>query len=255
MASQLFDLSGRTALVTGSTRGIGLALARGLGRAGARVVVHGRDAGRARDVADSLRGQGIAATSHAFDLADADTIVAGIEAVEDESGGIDILVNNAGFIERGPLTEFDLATWRAMFDVNVTSAMLAARALAPAMIGRGGGKIINISSVLSVVARPNVAAYATTKAALRMLTQAMCAEWAPHGIQANAIAPGYVKTELNTALSDSAEFDTWLTARTPAGRWGRPEDLEGAVVFLAGSGSDFVNGHVLHVDGGLLAVI
>jgi gluconate 5-dehydrogenase len=255
MASHLFDLSGRTALVTGSTRGIGLALARGLGRAGARVVVHGRDAGRAHDVAESLRGEGIAATSYVFDLADAEATVAGIQAVDVEHGGIDVLVNNAGFIERGPLTEFDLATWRAMFDVNVTSAMLAARSLVPAMIERGGGKIINISSVLSVVARPDVAAYATTKAALRMLTQAMCAEWAPHGIQANAIAPGYVKTELNTTLSESAEFDAWLTARTPARRWGRPEDLEGAVVFLASSASDFVNGHVLHVDGGLLAVI
>jgi gluconate 5-dehydrogenase len=255
MASHLFDLSGRTVLVTGSTRGIGLAIARGLGRAGASVVVHGRDAARAHDVAESLRGEGIAATSHAFDLADAEAVVLGVEAVEVETGGIHILVNNAGFIERGPLTELDLGTWRRMLDVNVTSAIVAARALVPAMIERGGGKIINISSVLSVVARPNVAAYATSKAALRMLTQAMCAEWAPHGIQVNAIAPGYVKTELSAALAKSSEFDAWLTARTPAGRWARPEDLEGAAVFLAGAASDFVNGHVLHVDGGLLAVI
>jgi gluconate 5-dehydrogenase len=255
MASQLFDLSGRTALVTGSTRGLGLALARGLGRAGARVIIHGRDSARAADVAASLGDEGIDVGSRAFDLADAEAIAAGIEAVESEHGGIDVLVNNAGFIERGPLTEFDVAAWRAMFDVNVTSAMLAARAAVPAMIERGAGKIINVCSVLSEVARPEAAAYAMTKAALKMLTQAMCAEWAPHGIQANAIGPGYIKTDLNTALAESPTFDAWLVGRTPAGRWGEPSDLEGAVVFLAGPASDFVNGHVLYVDGGLLAVI
>jgi gluconate 5-dehydrogenase len=255
MASQLFDLSGRTALVTGSTRGLGLALAHGLGRAGARVVVHGRDPGRAAEVAASLRGEGIEADSCAFDLADADAIAAGVAAVQEELGGIHILVNNAGFIERGPLTEFDLATWRTMLDVNVTAAMLAARAAVPAMIERGEGKIINICSVLSEVARPDAGAYATTKAALKMLTQSMCAEWAQHGIQANAIGPGYIKTELNTALSESADFDAWLKTRTPARRWGVPSDLEGAVVFLAARASDFVNGQVLYVDGGLLAVI
>jgi gluconate 5-dehydrogenase len=255
MVSQLFDLSGRIALVTGSTRGLGLALARGLGRAGARVVVHGRDAARAAEVAASLRQEGFDTGSHAFDLADADAISAGVAGVEDEFGAIHVLVNNAGFIERGPMTGFDLATWRGMFDVNVAAAMLAARAAVPAMIERGDGKIINVCSVLSEVARPEAAAYATTKAALKMLTQSMCAEWAAHGIQANAIGPGYIKTELNTALSESATFDAWLKARTPAGRWGEPSDLEGAVVFLAAPASDFVNGQVLYVDGGLLAVI
>jgi gluconate 5-dehydrogenase len=251
----LFDLTGRTAFVTGSTRGLGVALARGLGRAGARVIVHGRDAGRAEAVASSLRGEGIDAGSRAFDLADEQAISAGIAAVQAEFGGIHVLVNNAGFIERGPLTDFDVTTLRDMFEVNVTSAMLAARAVVPEMIGRGEGKIINVCSVLSEVARPDAGAYATTKAALKMLTQSMCAEWALHGIQANAIGPGYIKTELNTSLAQSASFDAWLTARTPAGRWGEPSDLEGAVVFLAAPASDFVNGQVLYVDGGLLAVI
>jgi gluconate 5-dehydrogenase len=250
----LFDLTGRTALVTGSTRGIGLALARGLGRAGAQVIVHGRDPLQAETVAGSLRDEGIAAGSRAFDLADPDAISTGIAAVRAEFGDIHVLVNNAGFIERGPLADFDLATWREMFAVNVTSAMLTAREVVPEMIDRGEGKIINICSVLSEVARPDAGAYATTKAALKMLTRSMCAEWAPHGIQANAIGPGYVKTELNTTLQ-SGSFDTWVTARTPAGRWGEPADLEGAVVFLAAPASDFVNGHVLYVDGGLLAVV
>lgn len=253
--TELFDLTGRTALVTGSTRGLGFVLARALGRAGAHVIVHGRDAGRAESVAASLRGEGIDAGSRAFDLADERAITAGVAAAQAELEGIHVLVNNAGFIDRAPLTEFDLTTWRDMFEVNVTSAMLLARAVVPAMIEHGEGKIINICSVLSEVARPDAGAYATTKAALKMLTQSMCAEWARHGIQANAIGPGYIKTELNTSLARSGSFDAWLTARTPAGRWGEPADLEGAVVFLAAPASNFVNGQVLYVDGGLLAVI
>jgi gluconate 5-dehydrogenase len=255
MTTNLFDLTGRTALVTGSTRGLGRGLAGALGRAGARVIVHGRDAARAEAVAESLRSEGIDAGSRAFDLADEQAIATGVGAAQAEFGGIHILVNNAGFLDRAPLTEFDVTTWRAMFEVNVTSAMLTARAVVPEMIGRGEGKIINICSVLSEVARPDVGAYSTTKAALKMLTQSMCAEWARHGIHANAIGPGYIKTELNESLAQSPSFDAWLTTRTPAGRWGEPSDLDGPVVFLAAPASDFVNGQVLYVDGGLLAVI
>lgn len=170
-------------------------------------------------------------------------------------GAIDILVNNAGFIRRTTLLETDMDTWRQTFDVNVTGAMLVSRAVVPDMIETGAGKIINVSSVLAHVARAEAGAYAVTKAALTMLTQTMCAEWARYGIQANAIAPGYVRTELTRELADSPSFEAWLTARVPAGRWGEPSDLEGAVVFLSGAGSAFVNGQVLAVDGGLLAVI
>jgi len=251
----LFDLTGRTALVTGSTRGIGLALARGLGRAGAQVIVHGRDAEQAAAVAASLGDEGIAAGSRAFDLADAEAIAAGVEAVREEYGALHVLVNNAGFIERAPLLELDLAAWREMLDVNLTGALLVARAVVPGMIAAGGGKIVNVCSVLSELARPEAGAYATSKAALKMLTQCMCAEWAQHGIQANGLGPGYVKTDLSERLSSAPEFNAWLTARTPAGRWGEPSDLEGAIVFLAAPASDFVNGHVLYVDGGLLAVV
>jgi gluconate 5-dehydrogenase len=251
----LFDLTGRTALVTGSTRGIGRSLAQGLGRAGAQVIVHGRDPAQAEAVAVSLREEGIAAGSRAFDLVDPDAIERGVESVQEEYGAVHVLVNNAGFIQRAPLTDFDLTTWREMLEVNVTSALLVARAVVPDMIAAGRGKIVNVCSVLSEVARPEAGAYATTKAALKMLTQCMCAEWARHGIQANGIGPGYIKTELSEELARASDFDAWLTARTPAGRWGEPSDLEGAVVFLAAPASDFVNGHVLYVDGGLLAVI
>ena len=251
----LFDLTGRTALVTGSTRGIGLALARGLGRAGAQVIVHGRDPAQAEAVAASLRDEGIAAGSRAFDLADEEAIARGVEGVREEYGALHVLVNNAGIIQRAPLSEFDLTTWREMFEVNVTSSLLVARAVVPDMIAAGRGKIVNVCSILSEVARADAGPYATTKAALKMLTQCMCAEWARHGIQANGIGPGYIKTDLTERLAGASDFDAWLTARTPAGRWGEPSDLEGAVVFLAAPASDFVNGHVLYVDGGLLAVV
>ena len=241
--------------MTGSTRGIGLALARALGRAGARVVVHGRDAERAGNAAATLRGESIVAESVAWDLRDGEKTLESVEHVRARVGAIDILVNNAGFIRRTTLLDLDLENWGQTFDVNVTGAMLVSRAVVPDMIEAGTGKIINVSSVLGRVARAEAGAYAITKAALTMLTQTMCAEWARYGIQANAIAPGYVRTDLTRELADSPDFEAWLAGRVPAGRWGQPSDLEGAVVFLAGAGSAFVNGHVLAVDGGLLAVI
>jgi len=250
-----FDLTGTVALVTGSTRGIGLALARGLGQAGARVIVHGRESQRAEAVATSLEGAGISAGSVAFDLREEEAIRQGIERVQAEHGGIDVLVNNAGVIQRAPLAGFDLAVWREMFEINVTAPMLVATAVVPSMISAGRGKIINVCSLLSELARPSAGAYASTKAALKLLTQSMCVEWAEHGIQANGIGPGYIKTELTDQLANDPAFDEWVRARTPAGRWGEPADLAGAVVFLASPASDFVNGHILYVDGGLLAAI
>ena len=170
-------------------------------------------------------------------------------------GQVDVLVNNAGITIRRELVELETDEWRRMLDVNLTGAFVVSRLVAPGMIERGSGKIVNVCSVMSELARPTVGAYAATKGALKMLTRSMCAEWARHGIQANGIAPGYVRTDLNQVLQENAEFDAWLRARVPAGRWGETSDLGGAVVFLASPASDFVNGQLLFVDGGLTAVV
>ena len=242
-----FDLSGQTALVTGSTRGIGLAFARALAAAGARVMINGRTAETVAAVAAGI-GSAVEAP---FDVTDEAAVV---EAVG-KLGRIDVLVNNVGMTIRRPLLELDPDEWRQLLEVNLTSAFVVARAVAPGMIERGRGKIVNVCSVLSELARPTTGAYATTKGALKMLTRSMCAEWARFGIQANAIAPGYIRTDLNEALQSDAEFDAWLRARVPAGRWGDPAELGGAIVFLASPASDFVNGQLLIVDGGLSAVV
>jgi gluconate 5-dehydrogenase len=242
----LFDLTGRTALVTGSTRGLGLALARALAGAGARVAVNGRTAEACEAVAAELGG--VAAP---FDVTDEDAVAAGVAAV----GRVDILVNNAGIQLRRPLQEFSLDEWRSILDHNVTSAFLVSRAVVPQMIERGGGKIVNTCSIMSEVARETIGAYTASKGALKGLTRAMCADWARHGIQANGIGPGYFRTELNASLEADPVFDAWLRGRVPAGRWGEPEELGGAVVFLASAASDYVNGQILYVDGGMLAVL
>ena len=186
-----------------------------------------------------------------FDVTDEAAVRGGAEAL----GAIDVLVNNTGMTVRLPLVDLELDKWRQLLDVNLTSAFLVARAVAPAMIERGSGKIVNVCSVMSELARPSTGAYAATKGALKMLTRTMCAEWAPHGIQANGIAPGWFRTDLTQPLQADAGFDSWLRARVPAGRWGEPDELGGAVVFLASSASDFVNGQVIVVDGGLSAVV
>jgi gluconate 5-dehydrogenase len=239
--NDLFDLTGRTALVTGSTRGLGLAVARALAGAGARVAVNGRTAA----ACEAALWEGAVAAP--FDVTD--------EAAVAALGRVDVLVNNVGITLRRPLEQFSLEEWRRILDVNLTSAFLVSRAVVPGMIERGGGKIVNVCSVLSEVARETIGPYGVSKGALKLLTQSMCADWARHGIQANGIGPGYFRTELNEALQADPEFDAWLRRRVPAGRWGEPSELAGAAIFLASAASDFVNGQILYVDGGLLAVV
>jgi len=242
-----FDLSGRTALVTGSTRGIGLALAQALTAAGARVAINGRTAEAVEAVVAGLHDS-VAAPFDVTDEAEVSRALARL-------GALDVLVNNAGMTLRRPLVDLELAEWRHVLDVNLTSAFLVSHTVAPGMIERGSGKIVNVCSVMSALARPSTGAYAAAKGALKMLTRSMCAEWAPHGIQANGIAPGFIRTDLSEALQADPEFDAWLRARVPAGRWAEPDELGGAIVFLASAASDFVNGQLLVVDGGLSAVV
>jgi gluconate 5-dehydrogenase len=255
VSSGLFDLSGRTALITGSSRGIGFVLARGLAHAGARVVLNARDPERLRDAAAALRGEGIDVRSFAFDVTDEAAVEAAVAAIEGEVAPIDILVNNAGIQLRMPLHEFSTHDWHRLLETNVTSAFLVGRAVGTRMLERRRGKIINVCSLQSELARPNIAPYAATKGALKMLTQGMCADWAPYGITVNGLGPGYFATELTQPLREDAQFDAWIRQRTPAGRWGEPEELVGAAVFLAAPASNFVNGQIIYVDGGIMAVI
>jgi gluconate 5-dehydrogenase len=249
----LFDLSGRIALVTGSSKGIGLALAEALASAGARVVLNAREPARLEVARAALAGRGHHVEAVAFDVTDAAAVDAGVAEVERRIGAIDILVNNAGVQHRAPFAEFPLDAWRLLTATNVDSVFLVGRAVAQRMVPRGRGKIINVCSVQSELGRPNIAPYAATKGAVKMLTKGMAIDLGRHGIQVNGLGPGYFKTELTRALVDDAAFSAWLTGRTPAGRWGEVHELAGAAIFLASDASSFVNGHVLYVDGGVTA--
>ncbi|MCL4123351.1 UNVERIFIED_CONTAM: hypothetical protein GTU68_015557, partial [Idotea baltica] len=250
-----FDLTGKRALVTGSSLGIGQALARGLAEHGASVVLNARNATRLSEAAEALRADGFDVSDAAFDVTDGTAVRENISRIEGQVGAIDILINNAGMQHRAPLEEFPEEAWDQLLRTNVTSAFLVGKAVAKHMIGRGQGKIINIASVQSELARPGIAPYTATKGAIRNLTRGMATDWARHGLQCNAIAPGYFKTPLNQALVDDPTFTEWLEKRTPAGRWGDVHELVAAAVFLAGSGSSFVNGQTLFVDGGMTASI
>jgi gluconate 5-dehydrogenase len=254
--SKLFDLSGRTALLTGSSGGLGLAMARGLAEAGAAVVLNGRDASKLADAEKGLAEAGHAVSSRAFDVTDEAAVLAAFTDFDAAGTDIDILVNNAGIQFRKPMIDLDVADWRRVLETNLTSAFLIGREAARRIIARGkGGKIVNIGSLTSEVARATVAPYSAAKGGIKLLTRSMAAEWAKHDIQCNAIGPGYIITEMNKALIEDQTFDSWVRGRTPSGRWGKPEDLVGAAVFLASPASAYVNGHILYVDGGMLAVL
>lgn len=251
----LFNLQGRIALITGSSQGIGFALARGLAEHGATVIINGRDRGKVDQAVTLLEDDGHKVFASAFDVTNAAEVRAAIELIEEEIGALDILVNNAGMQYRAPLEDFPIEKWQQLLETNISSAFYVGQAAARHMIARGRGKIINIASVQSELARPSIAPYTATKGAIRNLTRGMATDWARHGLQVNAIAPGYFKTPLNQALVDDPEFTAWLEKRTPAGRWGNVEELVGAAVFLSSDASTFVNGQVLHVDGGMTASV
>jgi gluconate 5-dehydrogenase len=247
MALQMFDLSGKRALITGSSQGIGYALAQGLAKAGAQVILNGRDAAKLAEAAATIPG----AITLAFDVTRHDDVRVAIDGFEAEQGAVDILVNNAGMQHRSPLQDFPAEMFEKLLQTNIASVFHVGQAVARHMIGRGQGRIINIASVQSLLARPGIAPYTATKGAVTNLTKGMATDWAPHGLNCNAIAPGYFDTPLNAALVSDPEFSAWLAKRTPAGRWGKVEELQGACIFLASDASSFVNGHTLFVDGGI----
>lgn len=254
MSHKIFSLAGKRALITGSSQGIGYGIAQGLAEAGAEVILNGRDAGKLSIAAAELRKAGHKVQVATFDVTSQASVTAAVAEVE-ALGAIDILFNNAGMQFRTALEDYPLEKFQELLRVNVESVFLVGQAVARHMIKRGRGKIINICSVQSELGRSSIAPYTATKGAVKMLTKGMCADWAKHGIQVNAIGPGYFKTPLNQALVDNPEFSSWLEKRTPAGRWGNPDELSGAAIFLASDASSFINGHILYVDGGITSVL
>ncbi|PWE48388.1 gluconate 5-dehydrogenase [Thioclava sp. NG1] len=250
-----FGLGGKCALITGSSQGIGFALALGLARAGAAVVLNGRNETKVQHARDEILAVLPNASVHAlcFDVTDHEAARKAVDNFELSEGPIDILVNNAGMQHRSPLEDFPAERFEALLRTNVSSVFNVGQAVARYMIGRGRGKIINICSVQTALARPGIAPYTATKGAVANLTKGMATDWAKHGLQCNAIAPGYFETPLNAALVADPEFTSWLQKRTPAGRWGKVEELVGACIFLSSDASSFVNGHVLFVDGAISA--
>ncbi|MEM8914800.1 MAG: SDR family oxidoreductase [Pseudomonadota bacterium] len=253
MLDQLFSLSGKRALITGSSQGIGFALAGGLASAGAEIILNGRNEERLASAAKSLADAGHRVHQSAFDVVDRASVTAAVDAIETTIGPIDILINNAGMQHRTPLEDFPEDAWDRLMTTNVSSVFHVGQAVAKHMIGRKAGKIINICSVQSELARPSIAPYTASKGAVKNLTKGMCTDWAKYNIQVNGIGPGYFDTVLNKALVEDAAFSEWLGKRTPAGRWGDVDELIGAAVFLASPSSSFVNGHILYVDGGITA--
>lgn len=253
MSTQLFDLTGKRALITGSSQGIGFALARGLAAAGASIVLNGRDTTKLEAAAETLRGEGVTVDVLAFDATDHEGVRKAVDGFEAATGAIDILVNNAGMQHRTALEDFPADAFERLLQTNVASVFHVGQACARHMIKRGAGKIVNIASVQTALARPGIAPYTATKGAVANLTKGMATDWARYGLQCNALAPGYFDTPLNAALVADPEFSAWLANRTPAQRWGNVEELVGACIFLTSAASSFVNGTTVFVDGGITA--
>ena len=251
MATGPFDLSGKIALVTGAYRGLGFAIAQGLARAGATVVLNGRKPDALALAAKKLTDAGLKATTSVFDVTDGAGVRAAVAAVEALHGRLDILVNNAGIQRRNPLVDFTQQDWDDIIATNLTAPYLVSQAALPGMIARRSGKIIHIASLMSELARPTVVPYTAAKGGVRQLTRGMAVELAPHNIQVNAIAPGYFATEMNRALIDNPEFNAWVCKRTPAGRWGQPDEIAGLAVFLASPAANYMTGQMLVMDGGM----
>jgi len=257
MSTTLFDLTGKIALVTGSTHGLGMAMAKGLGQAGATLIVNGNSSQQKIDEAIAqYKSEGITAVGYKFNVADEAEVIAAIDKIQNEVGPIDILVNNAGIIKRTPLEEMEVADFKEVIDIDLVSPFIVSKHVVRSMIARKEGKIINICSMMSELGRSTVGAYAAAKGGLKMLTQNMATEWAKHNIQINGIGPGYFATSQTAPIRvDGHPFNDFILNRTPAAKWGDPDDLAGAAIFLASKASNFVNGHILYVDGGILATI
>jgi gluconate 5-dehydrogenase len=251
MPAHPFDLTGKIALVTGAYRGLGFAIAKGFAQAGATVVLNGRRPEELAAAAKKLVDLGHTASTAVFDVTDATGIKRGVGGIEESYGHLDILVNNAGIQRRHPLVDFPQSEWDEVIATNLTAPYLVAQAVLPGMIARRSGKIINIASLMSELARPTVVPYTAAKGGVRQLTRGMAVELAPHNIQVTAIAPGYFATEMNRALIDNAEFDTWVKKRTPAGRWGQPDEISGLAVYLASDAANYMTGQLLFIDGGM----
>ncbi|MBN2103282.1 SDR family NAD(P)-dependent oxidoreductase [bacterium] len=251
----IFDIRQKIALVTGSSQGIGLTLAKGLAENGAITILNGRQADKLTQAADRIQIQGYQIHTSAFDVSDDNQVSAAVQTIEDKIGPIDILVNNAGINIRNPLEAYDNTDWDQLMNTNLKGAYLVSKHVAQYMIMRKRGKIINICSMQSELGRKTITPYAASKGGLKMLTKGMAVEWGQYHIQVNGIGPGYFRTDMTKPLWTNPDFDTWLRNRTPAHRWGEPEELTGPLIFLASSASDYVNGHILYVDGGLLASI
>jgi gluconate 5-dehydrogenase len=253
---KIFDLTGKRALITGGTHGLGMAMAKGLGSAGAELIINDLSAEKLTAALDDYRREGFTAKGYRFDVTDDEAVKLAVDKIESEAGPIDILINNAGIIKRIPMVDMEATDFRQVIDVNLTAPFIVSKYVGRYMIGRRSGKVINICSMMSELGRDTVSAYAAAKGGLKMLTRNMATEWAKYNIQVNGIGPGYFATEQTAAIRTNGHpFNEFIISRTPSGRWGQPEDLIGTTIFLASNSSDFVNGQIIYVDGGLLATI